>query len=158
MNKLVFCVCLLVLCVGARSETYDRKREFFMPQEMILSIQPSFDGTTEYYIRSYTTPKELVKAEYVLSGNANEKLKNSYVVKLSTETYEELRNKLKLGLSFKYGERVGMEDGETWCIESWYFQAIKICVQSPEYKTEERGYKGLLEYRSYLDALFESNT
>lgn len=47
-------------------------------------------------------------------------------------------------------------DGSTWVLETRLYQYMKVAIWTPDYNTEERGYKSLIDLEEYLHTLEHS--
>jgi hypothetical protein len=129
--------------------------DYFVPNRMKLSIRPSFHGKLEYYVSDYSEKVILARVQWERGNGGEYGPSEGEYVSLSHNEFEVLLEKMKLALSFPYGEQAGIEDGETWCLESSMFQPIKVCIKTPALDTKKRGYENLIAYRAYLEGLFK---
>jgi len=74
-------------------------------------------------------------------------------IQITKGQYKKIDGLLDKALEFNVKDDVRLEDGISWQLETSRYQWLKIRVSTPEYKTKERGYEGLLTLGKYLQEL-----
>lgn len=125
----------------------------FPTSQMSLTIKSSSGGEVSYYYRQKSDSGEcLVEVRSGRNGKESIRVRkyeigeDSNIPKLFSES-----------LNFDLRDSVKLHDGSSWAIKSYLYQNFSIEISTPEYRTHERGYQKLLEFRSFLNKELESS-
>ncbi len=153
LSVLTFFLLFSVIVIAKIPYTVEMKS--FLATKFQLHVSPACNGSSTYSMYFHSLENSLHRTHSVLLEGGREKVVAADTILLDDVEYEVFKDRLKSAFSFKFGDDIDVTDGERWCIESDMYQTFKACIGTPWYKAEERGYVELIEFRDYLESLFD---
>jgi len=118
----------------------------FSASQISLTIKGVSGEKVSYYYRQKSEFGECL-IEVRESRNGKESVK---VKRYAVEENSNIPKLFSKSLDFDLRDSISLHDGSLWTLNSYLYQNFSIKISTPEYRTEERGYNRLLEFRSFL--------
>jgi hypothetical protein len=150
MDKLLL-ITLFLFSVGSQAKDIERINLLLcaVNSKFSIEVRGAFERHYESYHFCYYKDKRPVVVKFYGSPSVKSE---HYIYSILTKDQVDLLLKThSIALELNLKDDTQGLDGSTWTFESILYQELKLKIWSPSFKSEVRGYKGLLSLRDAME-------